>query len=269
VSASEKRQFHLVVTGDVVVDHHIYAGERGTAASDHKRGVRDVRELGGAAILRETLARAIESTADTSWNIRLGVETPSLDEKPCAHHAYAVWKPVPRTRGDERNKVWRTQLVMGYGDAESAASASCIAHPLRPVAGLPNPNILVLDDAGSGFRLLAQKDNWLLPASGVQPPHWILLKMSSPVAHGDLWHELIAQFPDRLVCVVWADALRLECAGITDILTKSLGSANPHNMVWATIDALTHLVTPEQVARERGIDVAEVGYRSRQAPAHA
>lgn len=57
----------------------------------------------------------------------------------------------------------------------------------------------------------------------------------------------------------------LECAGITDILTKSLGSTNPHNMVWAAIDGLQHLVTVSQIARERGMETADVGYRARQA----
>jgi len=56
----------------------------------------------------------------------------------------------------------------------------------------------------------------------------------------------------------------LECAGVSDILTKSLGSTNPHNMVWATMDALQRLRTPEQVAKEREVEVAELGYRSRQ-----
>jgi small subunit ribosomal protein S5 len=56
----------------------------------------------------------------------------------------------------------------------------------------------------------------------------------------------------------------LECAGVADILTKSLGSTNPHNMVWATMDALTHLVTVEQVARERDVDPASIPFRARQ-----
>ncbi|MBI4519594.1 MAG: 30S ribosomal protein S5 [Gemmatimonadetes bacterium] len=51
----------------------------------------------------------------------------------------------------------------------------------------------------------------------------------------------------------------LEAAGITDILTKSLGTSNPINVVRATVDALRQLVTPEQVARERGLSVEALG----------
>jgi small subunit ribosomal protein S5 len=51
----------------------------------------------------------------------------------------------------------------------------------------------------------------------------------------------------------------LECAGVRDILTKSLGSNNAGAMVLATMDALNSLTTREQLARERGIPVEALG----------
>jgi small subunit ribosomal protein S5 len=56
----------------------------------------------------------------------------------------------------------------------------------------------------------------------------------------------------------------LECAGIKDVLTKSLGSANPNNMVRATMQGLASLVSRAQVARERGVEVDQIHYRPRQ-----
>jgi small subunit ribosomal protein S5 len=50
----------------------------------------------------------------------------------------------------------------------------------------------------------------------------------------------------------------LELAGIHDILTKSLGSNNPINVVLATFHALKSLKTAEQVAQLRGKTVAEL-----------
>jgi len=47
----------------------------------------------------------------------------------------------------------------------------------------------------------------------------------------------------------------LEAAGVADILTKALGTNNPHNVTKATMDALMHLESSGQVARRRGMSV--------------
>lgn len=60
----------------------------------------------------------------------------------------------------------------------------------------------------------------------------------------------------------------LECVGITDILTKSLGSNNPHNVVRATMDGLGRLITVRQAARERGIEADRIPFRGRQEASH-
>ncbi len=50
----------------------------------------------------------------------------------------------------------------------------------------------------------------------------------------------------------------LECAGVHDVLAKSLGSDNAINVVHATVAALKSLEEPEQVAKRRGLPVADV-----------
>ncbi len=50
----------------------------------------------------------------------------------------------------------------------------------------------------------------------------------------------------------------LECAGMTDVLSKSLGTSNPHNQVAATMDALASLEDPLEVARRRGVSLKRV-----------
>jgi small subunit ribosomal protein S5 len=60
--------------------------------------------------------------------------------------------------------------------------------------------------------------------------------------------------------VIAGGAMRavLESAGIHDVLAKSMGSSNPHNVVKATIDALVKLRDPRTVAKQRGLTLTEL-----------
>ena len=50
----------------------------------------------------------------------------------------------------------------------------------------------------------------------------------------------------------------LESAGVNDVLAKSKGSSNPHNVVKATLDALSKLRDPYTIAQQRGVELNKV-----------
>ena len=90
-----------------------------------------------------------------------------------------------------------------------------------------------------------------------------------PIINGTVPHESTGKFGGGFVLlkpaspgtgVIAGGAMRavLESAGVTDVLAKSKGSSNPHNVVKATLDALSKLRNAHDIAKMRGISVDKV-----------
>jgi len=90
-----------------------------------------------------------------------------------------------------------------------------------------------------------------------------------PLVNGTIPHEQFAKFGGAKVFMkpashgtglVAGGAMRavLECAGVKDVLAKSKGSSNPHNLVKATLNALCEMRDAFTVAQQRGINLEKV-----------
>mgnify|MGYP003455943676 CR=1 FL=1 len=104
-------------------------------------------------------------------------------------------------------------------------------------------------------------------AKGVESAKKNLIRV--PVHKGTIPHEQVAKFGGSRVLMKPAStgtgvkaggAMRavFESVGITDVLAKSKGSSNPHNLVKATIAALGEMRSPAQIAQNRGVSVEKV-----------
>jgi len=104
-------------------------------------------------------------------------------------------------------------------------------------------------------------------AKGVEAAKKELIRV--PVLKGTIPHEQTARYGGAEVFmkpaapgtgVVAGGAMRavLESVGITDVLAKSKGSSNPHNLVKATLKALSEMRDAKMVAQNRGISISKV-----------
>ena len=104
-------------------------------------------------------------------------------------------------------------------------------------------------------------------AKGVEAAKKNLVKV--PILKGTVPHEALAKYGGARVLIMPASAgtgvvaggaMRavFESVGITDVLAKSKGSSNPHNLVKATIETLANMRDPKTIAANRGVSLTKV-----------
>lgn len=90
-----------------------------------------------------------------------------------------------------------------------------------------------------------------------------------PVVNGTIPHTIMTEFSSTKILlkpakagtgVIAGGTVRaiMDAAGITDVVTKCIGSSNPHNLVKATFKALSQLQSIEYVAKKRGKSIEEI-----------
>jgi len=123
------------------------------------------------------------------------------------------------------------------------------------------------EDGIVGFGLGKANEVTIAIAKGIEDAKKNLIKV--PVLNGTIPHEQFAKYGGAKIFIKPASsgtgvkaggAMRavLESVGITDVLAKSKGSSNPHNLVKATFAALLQLRDPYTVAQQRGINLDRV-----------
>ena len=127
--------------------------------------------------------------------------------------------------------------------------------------------IVVVGDEIVGWGLGKANEVTTAISKGIEAAKKNLIKV--PVLKGTIPHEQVARFSGSEVYMqpassgtglVAGGAMRavLESAGIHDVLAKSKGSSNPHNLVKATIAALKEMRDARTIAAQRGISLDKV-----------
>ena len=210
----------VVVTGDITLDWNLALSRR-PESQGHAWEPADCSRLrwqrGRAALLADLIEGVVAPIRDrVPYEVRQPAsprrtanagDTHIGPDDPRFHHSYASWLPCAYStaKGFEKEKpAWRVAEFLGINRCLASDNPDDWA---RVVNDSPDASLVVLDDTGLGFR--SQRALW--PASLTTPGSrpWVLVKMSRPVAQGELWEHLCVQHAERLIAVMTVNDLRL------------------------------------------------------------
>ncbi len=214
-----KSFFTVLVTGDVTMDWNIAHQSSGLREPTEWTGSArsNMSWQFGSAVLLADLIKTMTHSRKGVFPFSVNVIPPQTPRQssvrladPRYVRSYAIWAQYRDKEAEENKKIilrWRVQRFLGLDLPFDGTVAKRVGH--RPPNDPSSAEIVVIDDSNLGFR--NKGEHWphaIDCTTNNQKAPWIIVKMSTPVAEGELWKHLVANFPDRLIAVLTIDDLR-------------------------------------------------------------
>jgi hypothetical protein len=191
----------ILVTGDCTIDQHVYeGGPNGSRTSI-------VSHQGGAILIHKLLEEVSKQAKGSAFSVSIGVNEKIRKNLP---ERFSLWKPQPKKDKPDK-QVWTFERSLssvirtkGQMSTEMAANSA-------------SGEVLLINDAGLYFRSRANRHLWPESVRNAKTAEIrrVVLTMTSPLAHGDLWRELSGHFGKKLLTIVSLRDILKEEAGIT------------------------------------------------------
>ena len=203
----------IVVSGDLTVDWHIAnVNQEKAAPTSWSANLQTCTNwtVGGVEILAnlvDALSSSLFPEGKTSFAVRK-IELPDQSIQPTAkqfNHSYAIWSRFSNRDKERKSSAWRIQDFLGIDPCSKDADSEK-KEIFRAVINEPEADLVILDDAGLGFR--EQPQLWPKSITSSKQHPWVILKMAHPVTSGSLWEHLQEYCSNRLVVIMTIDDLR-------------------------------------------------------------
>jgi hypothetical protein len=216
INVNNSIKSEIIVAGDITIDWFQWVTKYDKKNFEFETlpnwafypGTRMKAEKGGALLLAEMVKRATNANVYThALNNIKNIPPQSVIHSTTILDAFPLSKNKEENKDgeeskEEENKVFRVKQYCGFCGPNKNKSRL----PLQVSTDNANVSMVILDDAGNGFR--NEVDDWLKTVITKDKETIIILKMSYPLASGKLWDYLQEKHLEKLITIIRAEDLR-------------------------------------------------------------